>query len=287
MKTYFVILNYFNFEDTIKCIASINRKFNKDFKIVVVDNGSTNNSVEKLTSIYKNDENIKIVCTDKNLGFAKGMNFGLQFLPTDYKDNFVVYLNNDTEILSDNWNSNIELLYKQYSFAVLGPEILTNNGIETSCYKITEPVSLKSLRTLRIKLIKYYIISFLNIHELLKKIKKNKKYQVENEIYLNENKENVKLHGACLIFSPIYYKKFDKLYDKSFLYMEEDALFYFVLKAGLTTLYSPLIKIRHYEDKATDFVLQNKRKKNLFCYREIYKACNKLISEIKKEEFND
>lgn len=282
MKSYFIILNYFNFKDTINCISSIQCKLLDSYKIVVVDNGSTNDSFNILCNEYKENSNITIVKTGKNLGFAKGMNFGLKYLPLDYKDNFVVYLNNDTEILSDYWNDNLETLFRKFSFSVLGPEILTNNGIENSCYNITEPVSLKSLRKIRRKIIKYYLFSFFNLNNILRKIKITKKNENVNDIYINENKENVKLHGACLIFSPIYYKHFEKLYDKSFLYMEEDALFYFIRKAGLKTLYSPLLKIRHYEDKATDFVLKNKRKKNLFCYKENFKACNKLISEIKK-----
>ena len=47
-----VVLNYNNFEDTLICIESILAQMSVDVKLVVVDNGSTNNSFEIIKKAF-------------------------------------------------------------------------------------------------------------------------------------------------------------------------------------------------------------------------------------------
>jgi len=68
-KISIVLLNYNGYEDTIECINSIKENINSlnfEYEIVVVDNKSTNDSVEKLKEI----DNIKLIEAKKNGGFA-------------------------------------------------------------------------------------------------------------------------------------------------------------------------------------------------------------------------
>ena len=55
----FVVLHYLTIDDTIECVNSIKEKCKKgNFRIVIVDNASPNNSKNELKEVYEND-NIK------------------------------------------------------------------------------------------------------------------------------------------------------------------------------------------------------------------------------------
>jgi GT2 family glycosyltransferase len=66
------------------------------FHIVVVDNGSTDGTVEWLRSL----EGIRLIANPTNEGFVRGNNRALRDIPPDHD---VVLINNDIEILQDDW----------------------------------------------------------------------------------------------------------------------------------------------------------------------------------------
>lgn len=52
---YIVILNYNGWQDTIECLESVFKSDYSDYRVVVCDNGSTNDSVEKIKSWAQGD----------------------------------------------------------------------------------------------------------------------------------------------------------------------------------------------------------------------------------------
>ena len=66
--SYIVILNYNAFQDTIECINSIIESNSKNYKIVLVDNFSDDNSLENLIDFLnsKSCNNIKIIKSNIN-----------------------------------------------------------------------------------------------------------------------------------------------------------------------------------------------------------------------------
>lgn len=91
---YAIIVNWNGKEDTKICLASL-RKINTknfDFHALVVDNGSTNDSVEVITKAFPE---VTLLATGKNLGFTGGNNFGIGYAMRHGAD-FVWLLNNDT-----------------------------------------------------------------------------------------------------------------------------------------------------------------------------------------------
>jgi len=95
-KVSVVILNWNGIRYTVPCIRSLRKQSFKDFEIIVVDNGSTeDNSVE----VLKKTKGIKLVLNPKNLGFAGGHNVGAR---TSSATKYIAILNNDT-IVSRNW----------------------------------------------------------------------------------------------------------------------------------------------------------------------------------------
>jgi GT2 family glycosyltransferase len=93
-KIGIVLVNYNGLEFQNNCIDSINESTYKNFMIIVVDNGSSDGSVEKLKFSYNQVEILEMKC---NLGVAEGNNIGIRHA---LKNNceYILLLNNDTEI---------------------------------------------------------------------------------------------------------------------------------------------------------------------------------------------
>ena len=93
-----VIVNYNGRKCQNNCIKSIFKNSFQNFKIIVVDNNSSDDSLELLSEF--NDDRIVIIRCDDNFGIAKGNNIGIKKskeLGLDY----TLLLNNDT-ILKEN-----------------------------------------------------------------------------------------------------------------------------------------------------------------------------------------
>ncbi len=93
-KVSIVILNWNYYEDTIACIYSLRKVDYPNIEIIVVDNGSTNESVEILRSTFPR---ITLLMSNENVGFAAGSNIGIKYA-LDKGTNYVLLLNNDTEV---------------------------------------------------------------------------------------------------------------------------------------------------------------------------------------------
>lgn len=91
MKVTIVIPNYNGKHFMEPCLASLKEQTCQDYKILVVDNASTDGSLEYMTEHYPQ---IEVIALDKNYGFSKAVNVGIQHSTTPY----VILLNNDTTV---------------------------------------------------------------------------------------------------------------------------------------------------------------------------------------------
>ena len=100
-----IVLNWNGKDLTIECLESLKQVNYSNFNILVVDNGSTDGSVELLKEKFPE---VSILVLEKNIGYAGGNNRGFDSLKHD-KPEYVIFLNNDT-IVDENF---IEPLVKQ------------------------------------------------------------------------------------------------------------------------------------------------------------------------------
>ena len=91
MKVTIVIPNYNGKHFMEPCLSSLSEQTYKDFHILVVDNASSDGSIEYMEENYPDIELIKL---QKNFGFSKAVNIGIQHSRTPY----VILLNNDTTV---------------------------------------------------------------------------------------------------------------------------------------------------------------------------------------------
>lgn len=114
-----VILNWNGWRDTVECLDSLLRLSRVEFRIVVVDNDSSDGSVaaiedwaraanlsRRLLSVEdigkdKINEPLTIIRSDENRGFAGGVNLGLRHAAADPAIGHFWLLNNDTVVDSD------------------------------------------------------------------------------------------------------------------------------------------------------------------------------------------
>lgn len=91
MKVTIVIPNYNGKHFMEPCLSSLSKQTYKNFRILVVDNASSDGSIEYMEENYPDIELIKL---QKNYGFSKAVNIGIQHSRTPY----VILLNNDTTV---------------------------------------------------------------------------------------------------------------------------------------------------------------------------------------------
>jgi GT2 family glycosyltransferase len=102
-----IILNWNGIKDTISCLDSLIVQTYSDYNIVVIDNGSVDNSVSVLKKYIDDhaDDAIELICNPKNLGFAGGVNTGIRWA-LDKKFDAVALFNNDATADKD-WLSHL------------------------------------------------------------------------------------------------------------------------------------------------------------------------------------
>lgn len=89
-----VILNWNGIDDTLDCLDSLQKQSYKDYKIIVIDNGSTDDSRSQLDKYASRHKNTEIIYNPKNFGFTGGVNTGIEYaLNDDYE--YVALFNND------------------------------------------------------------------------------------------------------------------------------------------------------------------------------------------------
>lgn len=97
-----VIANYNGEKYLNTCLKSVLISNYHNFELLIVDDGSTDSSIEMIDQFMKKDKRIKLIRNDRNLGAAASRNRALKI----YKGEIVVFLDNDTEV-AENWLNNL------------------------------------------------------------------------------------------------------------------------------------------------------------------------------------
>lgn len=97
MKTAVIIPNYNGKRFLDPCMSALSGQTYRDFRVIIVDNGSTDGSVEKIRS-YEEKGLCESVLLPENTGFSGAVNAGIEHaLKMPAPPEYIVLLNNDTE----------------------------------------------------------------------------------------------------------------------------------------------------------------------------------------------
>jgi GT2 family glycosyltransferase len=103
-----VILNWNGWQDTLACLESLDTLEGDRPRIIVVDNGSTNDSAARIAEARPD---VELIRSERNLGFAGGTNLGIRHALAGGAA-FVWLLNNDTVVAPDALETLLEPLLR-------------------------------------------------------------------------------------------------------------------------------------------------------------------------------
>lgn len=125
-----IIVNWNGRDHLVRCLDALERQTAHDFEVIVVDNASSDGSVEAIRSRFPA---VRVIRNERNLGFAAGNNVGIRASTAPY----VVTLNNDT-VPSPEWLASlIEVAYSDRSVGMVAsrmvfaarPDVINSAGI--------------------------------------------------------------------------------------------------------------------------------------------------------------
>ena len=95
-KLHILLLTYNDLSSIKECIRHIYQYTNYDFKVFILDNGSTDGNPDYLKLLYKEKDNLYFTLRQNNLGIIKGRNHCFEFSQEiDNKNKLVMFLDSD------------------------------------------------------------------------------------------------------------------------------------------------------------------------------------------------
>ena len=243
------VLNWNGKKITLDCLHSLDKATYSNVNIVLIDNGSTDGSVDL---IKKEFPNIEIIQLKENLGYAGGNNYG--FKNVKIQSEYSIFINNDTLVSTNFINPLIEPLKNDTSIIQTAPKI----------FYADDPNLL------------WFAGGYINLffgwirHRGIRKIDKG---QYNNSTLIDY------ATGCCICMRTKDFKLF-KMFDESFsMYGEDVDLSIRVRKAGGKIMYIPESNIWHKVSASIggQFSLIKWKKKSMGRIRLIKKNINLII----------
>lgn len=233
MDISIIIVNYNTLELTKNTIDSVIEKTTGiKYEIILVDNASTDGSIEYFEKNYK--DKIIFLKNKENLGFGRANNKGIEIA----KGKFIFLLNSDTLLINDAIKILFDYMKLNSKVGVCGGNLydIKLNPVHSYLEKIPS--------------IKTEINYFFNIlGKVLKKISKRR----DDFNYSKLVKEVGYITGADMMIRKSVLEKVGVFDEIFFMYSEEAELTYRIKQAGYKIMSVPMAQIIHLEGKSTKF----------------------------------
>lgn len=119
-----IVLNWNGKRFLKRCLGSLLNQDYSNFEVLLVDNGSSDDSVEFVKNVFGKDDRLRIVALGENYGFSKGNQIGIQHAQGDY----IIILNNDTEVKKNFVKKLTKTAESKDRIGSVGCKIVTKNG---------------------------------------------------------------------------------------------------------------------------------------------------------------
>ncbi len=125
-----IVINYHSEEKTIGFVRGELAKIRSDHAVVIVDNGSTGESRDRLLEAFKGaDQCVFVVPSEENLGFAKGNNLGAEVARNQFAPDVLLFANNDIRLEGlDVVDRMADKLMSLEDAGALGPKVVGLDG---------------------------------------------------------------------------------------------------------------------------------------------------------------
>ena len=262
-KVGVVILNYNSSEDTIRLCETLLKQEGTNVEIIIVDNNSSRQDKAKLRILAS--DRITVIENTENLGFARGNNVGIVYARNKLNCDFVFVINSDS-LMAD--NNVIKTLISYYSEGVglISPECY---GFDKKTFQL--PYCLSKGNSIK-ELIKVIaLVVWQSIKATL-----NKEWSIHKAMNIQFEPSDFKyiIQGNAYILTPSFFEHYSMIFPRTFLYLEETALLWYLKKARLSTVYVTEAIVLHKEAGSNK---KSNRKKEEYKAKEMRKSLFSII----------
>ena len=234
-----IIVNW-NLQDLLEqCLNSIYQNLhNINFEVFVVDNNSSDNSVEMIKRKFPT---VTLVANKENIGFSRANNQAIR----RSKGEYILLLNPDTIIVGNAIQNMLNHMRKNKKIGALGPKVVdSDNTIQPGCVREYPSILNEFCKLMR------FDRFFLNINNRLfsrSTIHKTK---------FNTKREVKVLSGSCMFLRSECVKEINGFDEQFFLYGEDVDLCYRIRQKGWLVYYLPEATVTHYAHRASEKSLE-------------------------------
>ena len=260
-KVGVVVLNYKNYNETVRCVDSLLKQEDVELRISIVDNGSHNESIKVLSEKYERNTEVELISSEANLGFAKGMNLGIDLLRKEGYDNIFV-ANSDLILTTPRILAQMIDAYENCSegkrIGVVNP---TMNNVDGTL----APRIQFRMNWLRLRMLKTYFPIIEKMRKPFKDAKNRKRPEGVsvgeshctsgasklNKYKLVDCSKWYVIVGSGYLLTDKFFDYYNGLFPDTFLYYEEYALMLYLQAVDLITMMVDTDKIIHGHGKST------------------------------------
>lgn len=229
-----IIVNYNTKDLTIECLRSV-IKYTKNisYEIILVDNASSDGSVEKIEKSIRSIKGTKsikckVIQNTDNLGFSGGNNVGIK----QAKGKYILLLNSDTKLFDNSIVKMVKFMDQRSDAGIASCKLLNRDkSVQPSGGYFPTLGRLFAWATFIDDL--PFIGNFIG------------SYHPKISLY-NSQRELDWVTGAFFLIRQEVVEKIGLLNEKFFMYVEELEYCYRAKKAGFKVFYTPLASIIHY-----------------------------------------
>ncbi|MEI7817058.1 MAG: glycosyltransferase family 2 protein [Desulfuromonadales bacterium] len=116
---YTIILNWNGWQDTIECVDSCRKLTYSNFKIIIIDNDSTDGSEVILRERFPD---IELIQAGSNLGFSGGNNIGIRYA-LERGAEYIWLLNNDTVVARESLSELVKVVVSDDRIGIVGSKL--------------------------------------------------------------------------------------------------------------------------------------------------------------------
>jgi GT2 family glycosyltransferase len=239
MNLSICILTFNNCELLKSLLYSINKSIDNKltYEIIIVDSGSTDNTLKMLSQEFKDIITIK----NQNFsGFSSGNNQAFKIAKGDY----ILMLNDDTIIINDSIILIFSMLINNKNIGAIGPILLNPDGSQQYSAYLSYPTIFSEFIT--------HFIPLKIINNFYKKFSLKFNYNFYNQygkVYSNNKKGTFVKHlmGACIMFKTKLIDEIGLMDEGYYLSLEDqDFCKRIIEKGGYKIYFLPQAKVIHY-----------------------------------------
>jgi len=263
VKLSVIVVSWNVREDLVRCLDSVEKNPpDEQFEIIVVDNASTDGSVDAIRHSFPQ---VYVIANKDNRGFAAANNQGIE----KSQGYYVLFLNPDTIVHPDSLNTLTKFMDSNQDVGACGPKLINTDGAVHA--------SVGYVPTFRSVLYRMTFLRFLGIF-------RGHYEKLRTAIFDRDKQTDVELlSGAALMVRRATVEEVGLMDEKFFMYYEDADLCLRIKKAGWRIVFVPEAVITHVGGRSA---VQISAEKRMFVYSSLAKFMRKHYGKFAAATFN-